>query len=902
MSVTLSVPQWTIGTTISLFQLPGSLTWVNPTTLTGDPYYGSMFSNTSNTIFLTGDYVACSTPGTLFTLKDTSANSYPMFLTVIPPSYTLSSAGFVYVSDASTNLPITFTPPTTIDSFLSVSDNRLIAGPSNIIQRTVSSVFTDYNIAPSLPNGLRTSIDASGKITIDGLPTLIRAQNTYTLYSRTTTNQSIATLFPLQVLPARYQFSNISGTVVVDTTAAATINYKKLNHIVVGVRGLQGVLAYSSVPSGMKISYAAGQIDISGTPMQFIDPPQKYDVMVANSQYSTKITYLLTMNPCLEMIVPTSVSAYSNVPYTSNAPLFKASVTGFPAACNSFVLSISGMNITQGGNVYGTINTNTLLKITAQGSLSNSVFVSVNAIPDAVTFNPVVARPLSQNVFYCNSFAASSSSGQPVTYSISPPFDGPIGLILNTSTGIIQGTPRGVSTQSNFTITARNPQGIQATLPIVLSTIADFITISSYGLYPYSISSLPMIQGHPVFQSEYPIPLTYTASSRSGDPIVGILSSNFPMGLSLTNGKLTGTPQSYGNFVGTVVARSLNGVTAEIPLKFQIAEDILILPISTDFVVNHGTTETYSLSGYTFSTSRIRDYALFNPPAGVLITSAGQLTIQAQTYQKLTSFSILATTYAGTTISTNATLTVNNASIGRIVSPSGPIQLPAGQDYQVITQPNTFLCTVSGYQWVSIVGTAGNQRLRNVKPGDSTIYPPELVTLTASSNLVTPVRVSTKQIRPFAIEGDQYRWTQYVPISPITISSSGVPSNVIYTVPSPPPGTYWNPIYSILTGNPSNLTIQDSFEVFATDGFSVVSFPIRYSVVSPVYLRTFAAPSAYTNYVKQRAFVNAAVHAINGVAYLPDPMIASETGPYPPDETKLPRCMSCYSPRMPPFF
>ena len=629
MSVTLSVPQWSVSTgSISLFTISGSGTWLNPTVLTGDPYYGSMFSNTSSTVFLTRNYVAFSTPGTLFTLKDSIGRSHSINLIVTPPAYTVSSAGIVYVSDPSTNLPIMLMAPTSVSAYLVVNDPTLVANVSTIA-RTISVVFKNYNFGQSLPTGLVSSLNPStGNVTITGTPTSIRAQSTYTLYARSG-NQLVATDFPLQVASARYQFSNISATSVSNAIATGTLTYKVQNRIIVGVAGIQGGIQSFNLPPGMNLSYSGTQIDLSGIPTRFLDSNQNYEVVLANYSYSTKLTYALTMNPCLEIVVPTTLTAYSNVPYTTSAPLFKATLTGYPTL-RSLTISSTGMNITPTGLVYGTISQNTNVIISASAYLtsintvySNSASVSVQAIPDVVTIS-YNAIPLRQNVKYSNTFTATVSSGQPVTYSVSPRFDGPIGLILDPS-GSLRGTPRGVSIQSNYTITAVTPQGVSRSLPIVLQTIPDFITISSYGLYPYSVTPLPMIQGHTVLQSEYSFPLEYKAKTESGDPIVGILSSNFPPGLSLANNRLVGTPRTYGNLTGTVVARSLNGVVATLSLEFRIAQDVLILPISTDFVVELGTVTSYSLSGYTFSASRINSYSLSNAPPGVLIRGFADL-------------------------------------------------------------------------------------------------------------------------------------------------------------------------------------------------------------------------------------------------------------------------------------
>lgn len=870
MSVALTVPQWSVGTTISLFKLPGTLTWQNPGVMTGEPYYGSMFSNTSNTMFLTGNYAAFSTRGTLFTLVDSSSNTYDVTLTVVPPQYTVSSAGVVYVGDSITNLPITLKSPKNVSATVVV--NGLIPGPSNIIARTISAAFTDYNFAPSLPTGLLSSMDASGNVSISGLPSVIRPSSVYTFYGRTATNQTTSNDLTFQVKPARYQFSNVSGAVVVNTSATAVLTYKKLNDIVVGVRGISGTLTYSGLPAGMSIRYSGNTIDLSGVPTQF--GSSTLDVVLNNYSYSNKFSYALTMTPCLEIIVPPTAIVYSNVPYTVSSPMVTASIRGYPV--NVYGVSSSSLTISHNGAIFGTLSSNRIVTITASGNgLSNQATVAISTIADVVTFGSYSTKPVYQNVPFSNAFRASASSGQPLTYSVTPIFDGPIGLMLNTSTGVVTGTARGVSALSNYTMKAMTPQGISATLPIVLSTVADFITIRG-------VSSLSMIQGYPILQRDY-ISLQYDASANSGDRIGGFLYSNFPSGVSITEkGLIQGTPRVFGNYTGTIIVRSINGVTATTPITFHIAKDVLILPRSPDFVGPAGTITVYSMSGYTFSTAKIVSYDV--SAAGVSITNTGDLTINATVYQVATPFTIFATTSTGVTLSAAATLTVNDPEIGDFLSPSGPILLPYGSTYPIVTRPNNFFFV----SYTPEIGVSGSD-LYTIS--STPIYPPILMTLKATINLWNVFRVSTETFTPAYY--DSQHWIQYVPIQPIAFVTPGI----LYTVPSPPPGMRWNPLSGTLTGGPTSLTIQDSFTVYATDGYTVQSFSVRYSVATPTYLRTFSAPSSYTNYVKQRAFVNAAAHAINGIAYLPDPMIATQTGPYPPDEIKEPHCLICSAPK-----
>ena len=717
MSVTLAVPQWSVGTTISLFQLSNT-TWTNATMLTSDPTFGSMFSNSSNTIYLTSNYAPVSTPGTLFTLRDTSSNAYLFTLVVSPPVYTVSNVGTAYQYDSITNLPITFTAPTSISAILTVPAT-LIPGPRLAISRTISAAFNTYNITPSLPTGLSSIMDVGGNVSITGTPSTLRSTTQYTLYARTSNNRTTSNVFPLQVVGGRYWFSNISGTVVTNTVATATLKYKASNDIIVGVLGFPGTLQYNNLPVGMSIGYAGGtQIDLSGVPSQFMD--LCYSVTVTNPRYSTPLTYSITMTPCLEVIVPTTITAYSNVAYTANSPIFYANVHGYPAACNSYFLSLAGagLSIAQSGAVYGTISSTRSITINASGynTLSNSATAVISALPDSVSFSaPVVTSlNLTQNVPFALQCTANALSTSRLTYSINPELDGPIGLTINASTGLITGIPRGVSQHTTYRVTATTLLGTIGSRDIILTTQPDYISVSSYGLSAYCSPSskyLPAISGHPILQSEYSnVSFGFVSSTYSGDPIVAYLHSGFPAGVSLTEqGLLTGTPSiDGGNYTGSVLIRSLNGITTSLSLQFAIASNILILtsPPNADFVrAVPSSPDMYQITGIVSGGSAIVSYGLSGAPTGVTITSSGQLVISSTVQHSPVPFNITATILNGTILKTSATLTVNDAQNGTFISPPSSILLPYGSSYPIRTSISGYTFSLTGSTDVTVSGS-----------------------------------------------------------------------------------------------------------------------------------------------------------------------------------------------------
>ena len=910
-NITLTVPQWTVGATpIKLFDLRGSLTFTNAITLTSDPVFGSAFSNTSNALFLTGSYITSSTPGSLFVLKDQANTQYPINLIVYTPTYTNPLANVVYTYDPITNLPLNFIAPTTASCSVVFPSSAgfmdsLTIGPTPLFNRTVSIVFSSFNISPQLPNGLITTISrATGNITISGGAIVPRASTTYTLFARSDANQTASNTFQLQVAPARFQFSNVSGTVVADSNVTSILSYKQSNDIRIGCRPAPSSINVGVLPTGMTVSLIGSNIVFSGTPTVFFDPSFSTSVTAVGIYASTRLNCLFGMTPSLEIIAPPIVQVYSNLQYTAATPMITASVRGYPIACNSFFLRVTGtgLNINQTGSIFGTLTSNVLATIDASGynALSNRLQVQFNVRPDTITFDPApVNYSVVQNTNFYASFAAKAESGQSIIYSVSPLLDGPIGLSIDTVTGNITGTPRGVSTQSNYRIVATTPFGATASFSISIVTIPDQINLSSsYGMGQYCDPSslrLSMIQGYPILSNDYSAnTLKLLSTTRSGDPISAYLQGSFPSGITLNqDGTLTGTPLVSGDVTGTFTIRSLNGITTTGTIQFSISPDALFLtsPLVTDFVARDLIPEVYTLSGFALSKSRITSFGVANVPFGLSAIVTGQQLRIAMLDQREYSgspFYLTAATDKGIIIRTRATIThTPNSYSGRFISPSvgQTIILPSGSTFPILTNPTGGTVIVDGS---SDVGVSGSNLIR-LSTGP--IYPPQVIVIKEKNSLISqiPVRVTTTDISPFFIGGT--RWTQYVPIDSVTLSASST-TKFIFTVPNPPNGILWNPITSTLTNGPCNLTIRDSFTAYATDGFTTKSFTIPYSVAAPVYLRIFSAPSAYTNYVKQRAFINAAVHSIDNTAFLPDEMITTQTGPYPNDVIKDTICLT----------
>ena len=106
------------------------------------------------------------------------------------------------------------------------------------------------------------------------------------------------------------------------------------------------------------------------------------------------------------------------------------------------------------------------------GSTTASVNIGVNAVvPSALSYSSNPATYTNGTTITNNT--PTSSGGAVVSYAVSPAL--PAGLTLNTSTGIISGTPTVVVAATNYTVTATNTGG--STTASVNITIASAVTL-----------------------------------------------------------------------------------------------------------------------------------------------------------------------------------------------------------------------------------------------------------------------------------------------------------------------------------------------------------------------------------------------------------------------------------------
>lgn len=162
----------------------------------------------------------------------------------------------------------------------------------------------------------------------------------------------------------------------------------------------------------------------------------------------------------------------------------------------------------------------------------------------------------------------SNSGGTVVSYSVSPAL--PSGLSLNTSTGVISGTPTVFGSASSYTVTATNTGG---------STTAN-ISIAINDIAPSSLS-----------YASSPMSLIKDAAISAKSPTVSggavtswSVSPSLPAGLSLngSTGVITGTPTVASSQSSYTVTASNSGgsTTASIQIAVTVATPLVTPPVA----------------------------------------------------------------------------------------------------------------------------------------------------------------------------------------------------------------------------------------------------------------------------------------------------------------------------------
>ena len=337
----------------------------------------------------------------------------------------------------------------------------------------VTGPVTRYSISPALTQGL--SMDTNTGI-ITGTATAISSATNYTVRVYNGAVSAIATL-NLTVVSAPSAFSYSSNPVSYGVSVAITPN----NASITGTAPI--TFTTSQLATGLTLNAGTGQI--TGTPTVG-GSATNYTITATNAYGSTNVLLNITV-----LAAPTGLSYSANpaqykvgTAVAANTPTVNGTVSHYsinPSLPTGLVLdTITG--VISGTPALPSPATNyTVTASSVAGSTTATLSVTVRLAPSNLSYSTNPASYAANTAITANVPSVQGTS--PILYSVTPPL--PAGIRIDSSTGIISGTPTAGAAAANYTVTATNPAGsTTATLNITVSG-----TINVYGIRSVNVKN-----------------------------------------------------------------------------------------------------------------------------------------------------------------------------------------------------------------------------------------------------------------------------------------------------------------------------------------------------------------------------------------------------------------------------
>jgi hypothetical protein len=407
----------------------------------------------------------------------------------------------------------------------------------------------------------------------------------------------------------------------------------------------------------------------------------------------------------------------------------------------------------------------------------------------------------------------------------------PAGLTLNSTTGVISGTPT-VAGTSNFTVSAIDSAGATGSQPYSL-VINAAIAVSP--------ASLPVAAVGSAYSEQI------TSTGGTGTVTFALTSGTLPAGLSFSSsGLVSGTPTATGSSTVTVTATDTVGAKTNQVYTVTVNQAVTLSPTSLPAdTANTSYSQTIVASGgaggYKYA---VTAGAL---PAGLTLnTLTGALT-GTPTAAGTSNFTVTATDTTGNTGSQAYTLVVNPAiTITTASLPDGVVNTPYGQQINATGGTGGLTYTLSSGTLPAGLTLSATGAITGTPTaaGSSTFTVKATDTLNASTTKQFTLNIEqTVAVTPATLPND----TVNNPYNQTVVATGGT-GGYTYAVSSGtlPDGLSLNTTSGAITGTPTT-TGASTFTITATDSSSHTGNQTYTVTINPaVAITTTSLPDGTT--------------------------------------------------------
>ena len=365
----------------------------------------------------------------------------------------------------------------------------------------------------------------------------------------------------------------------------------------------------------------------------------------------------------------------------------------------------------------------------------------------------------------------------------------PPGLVFNTATGAITGTPTAVGV-TIVTLTATNATGTS-----VGSTLT--LTISAAGTVPV-ITGPIAAPGTVGTAFVYDIAATGSPTSYTATPL--------PAGLAVNTatGAITGTPTAAGVTIVTLTATNGAGTSLPVTLTVTVAA-AGSAPVITSPHTAPGTVGTAFVTYTITATNSPTSFTATGLPAGLTLNLATGAINGTPTVAGVSVVALGATNGIGTGTAT-LTITVAAAGVAPIITSPTNANIPGAVGVTLVTYPITATGLPTSFSATGLPPGLTLNTLTGAITGTPTAVGTYTVTIGATNGTGTGTAtivfaISAAAAAPIITSPTNPTGTVGTPIVTYPITATGLPTS--YTATGLPPGLTLNPLTGEINGTPT---------------------------------------------------------------------------------------------------